>query len=121
LKVKSIEFFHNSDHTFCVVKASREIRVMSGVKLTSISLMADGSFSPAFIAKLESKKTEHFKLTGSTVKHPKDKYSVDVANKHALEDAVRSLCKADRAAVWAWFLKHPVRDTYQELPFEDTF
>jgi hypothetical protein len=117
LKVRSIEFFHNNDHTFCVVKASREIRVMSGVKLTSISLMADGSFSPAFIAKLESKKTEHFKLTGSTVKHPKDKFNVDIANKHALEDAVKELVKTDRAAIWAWFLHHPVSDTYEELPF----
>jgi hypothetical protein len=115
LKVRSIEFFHNSDHTFCVVELKVPVQKIE-VGLVGISLMKDGTFEPDFAPVV---KTSHqrVKLTGHTVKHPKDKFDVDVANKHALEDAVRSLCKTDRAAVWAWFLKHPVSDPYEEIPF----
>ena len=118
VKVKSIEFFHNGDHTFCVVELKVPVQKIE-VALVGISLMKNGTFEPDFGPMI---KTSHqrVKFTGHTVKHPKDKYSVDVANKHALEDAIRSLCKTDRDAVWAWFLKHPVSDTYQDLPFEDT-
>jgi hypothetical protein len=118
LKTKKIEFFHNGDHTFCVVALKKSKPKKDAVGFVSLyinGMLVSGSPIPP-----KKQGSETVRLTGHTVKHPKDKYDVDVANKHALEDAVRSLPKTDRAAVWTWFLHHPVSDNYQELPFEDT-